>query len=158
MKIKLSVCQHGLGAFLSVMTWVVLAAATADRELAAAQFSPTIVIAEGKTGQGFPYMFGGVGSDEREAMEARAIVYNVKLVFAEKRGAFVSGVSLAIGTAKGGEIVSLSTEGPWFYIQLPPGNYTVKARLKGELKESPNLTVPNDQRIQQSLVWDLAEQ
>ena len=30
-----------------------------------AQFPPTIVIIEGKTSQGFPYLFGGVSSDER---------------------------------------------------------------------------------------------
>jgi hypothetical protein len=88
-------------------------------ELLAAQFPPTIVITEGKTSQGFPYLFGGVSSDEREAMEGRAQGYNVKLVFAEKRGAFISGVTVMIVTAKGAEIASLTTEGPWFYIQLP---------------------------------------
>jgi hypothetical protein len=78
----------------------------------AAQFPPTIVITEGKTSRGFPYQFGGVGSDEREALEERAKGYNVKLVFAEKRGAFVSGVSVTLTTAKGAEVASVKTEGP----------------------------------------------
>ena len=111
----------------------------------------------GKTSQGFPYQFGGVGSDEREALEERAKGYNVKLVFAEKRGAFVSGVSLQITTAKGAEIAALKVEGPWFYIQLPPGAYSVKARLRGEIKEIKNLTVPKDKRVQQGVIWDLGE-
>lgn len=127
-------------------------------EAPAAEFPPTIVITEGKTSQGHLYMFGGISSDEREAMEARAKGYNLKLVFAEKRGAFVSGVSLHIDTAKGAELVALSTGGPWFYIQLPPGDYRVRARLKGELKEIRNLTVPKDKRVQQSVIWDLGEQ
>ena len=123
----------------------------------AAQIPPAIIITEGKTSQGYPYLFGGVSSDEREAMEERAKGYNVKLVFAEKRGAFVSGVTLAISTTKGAEITSQKTDGPWFYIQLPPGDYSVKATLKGETKQIKNLTVLKDKMVQQGLIWDLGE-
>ncbi len=125
---------------------------------AAAQFPPTIIITAGKTGQGFPYLFGGVGSDEREAMEARAKGYNLKLVFAEKHGAFVSGVMVMISTAQGAEIDTLTTEGPWFYIRLPPGDYNVKATLKGQAKQVRGIRVEKDKRVQQSLLWDLGEQ
>ena len=128
-----------------------------DRELLAAQFPPMIRITEGKTSEGFPYQFGGISSDEREAMEERAKGYNVKLVFAEKRGSFVSGVSLQIGAAKGTEVLALTVEGPWFYIQLPPGEYSIKARLRGELQEIKNLAVAKDKRVQQSVTWDLGE-
>ena len=124
----------------------------------AAQLPPAIIITEGKTSRGFPYLFGGVGSDEREAMEERAKDYNVKLVFAEKRGAFLSGVTVAIATAKGTEIASLGTEGPWFYIQLPPGDYSVKATFKGETKQIRSLRVPKEKMIQEGLIWDLGEQ
>ena len=127
-------------------------------ELVAAQFPPTIVITEGKTNQGYPYLFGGVGSDEREAIEERAKGYNVKLIFAEKRGAFISGVTVLLATAKGAEIASLMTQGPWFYIQLPPGDYAVKATFKGETKQIKNLSVPKDKRVLQGLIWDLGEQ
>jgi hypothetical protein len=123
----------------------------------AAQFPPVLIITEGKTGQGFPYLFGGVSSNEREAMEERAKGYNVKLVFAEKRGAFLSGVTVMIASAKSAEIASLKTEGPWFYIQLPPGDYAVKATFKGETKQIKNLRVPKDKMIQQGLIWDLGE-
>jgi len=123
----------------------------------AAQFPPAIIITEARTSQGFPYLFGGVGSDEREAIEERAKGYNLKLIFAEKRGAFVSGVTVTIANAKGVEIAALKTEGPWFYIQLPPGDYSIKARLKGEMKQINNLAVRKDKRVQQSLIWDLGE-
>jgi hypothetical protein len=129
---------------------------TADA--AAAQFPPALMITEGKTSQGFPYLFGGVSTNEREAMEERAKGYNVKLVFAEKRGAFISGVTIVIASAKGAEIASLNTDGPWFYIQLPPGDYSVKATFKGETKQIKSLRVPKDKMIQQGLVWDLGEQ
>ena len=124
----------------------------------AAQFPPAIIITAGKTSQGFPYLFGGVSSDEREATEERAKGHNVKLVFAEKRGAFISGVTLVIATAKGAEIASLTTDGPWFYIQLPPGDYSVKATFKGETKQIKDLRVIQDKRVQQGLIWDVGDQ
>jgi hypothetical protein len=123
----------------------------------AAEIPPALIITEGKTSQGFPYLFGGVSSNEREAMEARAKGYNIKLVFAAKDGSFISGVSVMIATVKGAEIVSLNTDGPWFYIQLPPGTYSVRATFKGETKEVRGLRVPVDKRIQQGFVWALPE-
>ena len=104
------------------------------------RFPPAIVITHGKTSQGFPYLFGGVSSDEREVMEQRGRNYNVKLVFAEKRGAFISGVTLVLAD-KGAEMVSLAIDGPWFYIQLPPGSYTAAATIEGETKQIKNLWV-----------------
>jgi hypothetical protein len=124
----------------------------------AGQFPPTIVITEGKTIGGFPYLFGGVGSDEREAMEERAKGYNLKLVFAEKRGAFISGAVVMIATSIGAEIDTMTVKGPWFYIQLPPGDYTVKATFKGQTKQINNFHVPKDKRVQQVFVWDLGEE
>lgn len=127
-------------------------------DFAAAQFPPAIIITEDKTSQGFPYLFGGVSSDEREALEERAKDYNVKLVFAEKRGAFISGVTVVVATAKGGEIVALGTEGPWFYIQLPPGIYSVQATFRGEVKTIRELSVAKGKKVQHGLIWDLGEQ
>jgi hypothetical protein len=124
---------------------------------ALAQFAPTIVITEGKTSQGYPYLFGGISSDERDALAERAKGYNVKLVFAEKHGAFVSGITVVILAAKGAEVASLKTEGPWFYIQLPPGNYLIKATFKGETKQINNLIVSKERPVQHSLIWDLAQ-
>ena len=156
MKLTVFLCWFGVlsfGLILVPMRWH-----EPTPRVMAAQFPPAIVITEGKTSQGFSYQFGGVGSDEREALEERAKGYNVKLIFAEKRGDFVSGVSLQITTAQGAVIAALKVEGPWFYIQLPQGNYSIRARLRGEIKEIKNLIVPKDKRVQQGLVWDLGEQ
>jgi hypothetical protein len=120
-------------------------------------FPPAIIITHGKTPQGFPYFFGGVSSNEREVMEQRGRGYNVKLVFAEKSGSFISGVTLVLTDIKGAEMVSLATDGPWFYIQLPPGGYAAKATFKGETKQIKNLRVTKDNVVQQVFIWDLGE-
>ncbi len=128
---------------------------TTDAE--AAQFPPAIMMTEGKTTQGYAYLFGGVSSDEREAMAQRAKEFNVKLVFAAKSGAFVSGVSLVIADAKGAQIAKLRTEGPWFYIKLPPGSYFIGATFKGQSKQVKALRVPKNKTVQRSLLWDVGE-
>ena len=87
----------------------------------AVEVPPALMISEGKTARGFPYLFGGISSNERDVMEQRAKGYNVQLVFAQKRGSFISDATVVIMGAKGAELVSLAVDGPWFYIQLPPG-------------------------------------
>ncbi len=123
----------------------------------AAEIPPAIMITEGKTSEGFPYLFGGVSSNEREAMEERAKGYNVKLVFAANDGSFISGVTVTIVTARGTEIASLTTDGPWFYIQLPPGSYSVKASFKGASRQIKELKVTKDKTAHQGFVWDLGK-
>jgi hypothetical protein len=123
----------------------------------AAEIPPAMVITAGKTNQGFPYLFGGVSSNEREAMEERAKDYNLKLVFAEKSGPYLSGVSVALASVKGGEILAIATDGPWFYIQLPPGTYGIKATYKGETKQAKSVQVTKDKPVQQTFIWDLGE-
>jgi hypothetical protein len=119
---------------------------------------PWIVITEGKTAQGFPYLYGGVGSDEREMIEARSKAYNVQFSFAAKGGAFLSDVKLVIADAKSGELISLITDGPLFFIQLPPGIYTVSATFRNETKEIKALAVVKDKTVRRTLIWDLGEQ
>ena len=122
-----------------------------------AEFPPQINITEGKSPQGYPYLSGGVGTDERIAMAERGKAFNVKLIFAEVSGAFLASVKLEIFGTKNEPIVSLTTTGPWFYIQLPPGIYHGKATFKGKIKESKALRVGKDKPMQRGFVWDLGE-
>jgi hypothetical protein len=128
-------------------------------ELRAAEFPPALALTEGKTAQGFPYLFGGISSNEREAMEERAKAkgYNVKLIFADKGGPFIAGVAVVIADAKGAEVASVTTDGPWFYIQLPPATYSVRATFKGQTKQIKEFKAPRDPGVQYTFVWDLGE-
>ncbi len=121
----------------------------------AAQFPPAIVISEGKTAQGFVYLSGGVGADERMALEERAKGFNVKLVFADTGGSYVADVKLEIADVKSGTVLSTASIGPWFYIQLPPGIYDFKATFAGQSKEVKALRVIKDKSTHQVFVWDL---
>lgn len=131
---------------------------TPTPESLAQESLPGVMITEGKTQGGFPYLSGGVSSDEREIIEELGKAYNVKLSFAEKRGPYLADVRVVITDAKGAEIVAMSTNGPLFYIQLPPGNYTVKATFNGVSKGISRLEVPKGKTVRQTLTWDLGEQ
>jgi hypothetical protein len=155
--------HSGVGAsslrfFLLVVLFDPLRCSAPATNSLAAQFPPAMMITEGKTAQGFPYLSGGISTDERERMEEMGKAYNLKLVFAAKKGPFIAGVRLVIEGEKGAEIINLVTDGPWFYIQLPTGVYRLRATFEGQKKEVRRLAVSKGKRIQRNLVWDLSDE
>lgn len=94
-----------------------------------------------------PYLTGGVGLDEREAMEAKAAEegMNLKVELTQRGGAFVSDVPIRITGADGSVRLEITTEGPWLFARLPAGEYRVRAELRGAVQEEP-VTVPETGR------------
>ncbi len=88
-------------------------------------------------------------------MEARAREYNLRLTFGAKAGQYIADVRLLIQDEKGKEIISTDTEGPWFFIDLPPGKYSIKATFKGETKEIRNLSLSKGKRARQYFHWEM---
>lgn len=157
LKNRLTIQRNKLALLLAILIFDPVRCTVPQTAALAAQFPPAIVITEGKTAQGFAYLSGGVGADERLAMEERAKAFNVKLVFAETDGSYVADVKLEIAGAKNDTILPETTTGPWFYIQLPPGIYSVKASFAGQSKEAKTLRVSKGKNAQQVFVWDLGE-
>lgn len=81
------------------------------------------------------YMSGGVGLEERNAMQAQAAKgYDLKLVFAITPGNYVSAINVKINDQSGKPVISAESNGPWFYADLPKGSYTVVADYEGKQK------------------------
>lgn len=112
-------------------------------------------LVQGKTAQGFRYMSGGVSSEERKLMEARAGEYNLRLTFAAKTGQYIADVRLVIKDEKGREIISAVTEGPWFFIDLPPGNYSIKATFEGQARDIKNVRLSKGKSARQHFQWEV---
>ena len=85
-----------------------------------------------QTDEGIAYMSGGAGEDERVAMNGLAGNYNLRLVFADKEGAYLSDVKVDIRNAAGREVLSAISNGPWFFAMLPKGRYKIKAEARGK--------------------------
>lgn len=127
----------------------------ADKTLARSSAERPAGIIKGATKEGFPYMSGGVGTGAREIMQRWGGNYNLKLTFAESSGNYLADVKLILEDANGKEIISTMANGPWFYIQLPPGNYTAKADFEGETKQIKDLRLAKAGRVTRLLHWDL---
>jgi hypothetical protein len=81
------------------------------------------------------YMTGGIGLSERAAMQRVARDYPLRLSFsAASGGQYVAGVSVSIVDARGIEMLSVADAGPWLFVALPPGEYSIRATLDGRMQ------------------------
>ena len=90
-----------------------------------------------KTGNqdGNSFMSGGIGEGERAEMEMMAKDYNLKIVLATTSGAYLSEIPVVIYDQGGKEIFKVDAGGPWLYVHLKDGKYTVKASHEGREKK-----------------------
>ena len=112
-------------------------------------------ITKAQTEKGIPYMSGGVGSEEREQIRVWAKEYNLGLAFAGKSRQYLSDVNVAILDDKGNEIISAVSNGPWFYAQLPPGNYNVRTTYRGKVQEVKNIRLAKTGSVRRTIFWDV---
>ena len=115
-------------------------------------------IVRDETDQGIAYMTGGVGIGEREKMENWAENYNLKLSFAEEAGVYLADVSVVVEDQRGKQLINMTSNGPWLYLQLPPGDYTVRATVNSETKQSKNVHLENGTRVTRIMRWDLPQE
>ena len=87
--------------------------------------------------QGIRYVSGGVGMGERDELDALSNQYNLRLLFAKQGGEYVSAVQVTILDAQGGTVLTAQSRGPWFFTQLPAGDYIVDASMPGQALHEP---------------------
>jgi hypothetical protein len=88
--------------------------------------------------QGIRYVSGGVGEDERAELDALSNQYNLRLLFAmQGSGEYLAAVRVNILDAHGGTVLTAQSRGPWFFTQLPPGDYVVDASTPGQGLQQP---------------------
>ncbi len=96
------------------------------------------LISEGpqiQTSAGIPYLSGGIGLDEREALRFLAKEYNLQLSFALKKGNYLSDIAVLIADDRGTTVLAAVSQGPWFFTKLPAGTYRIRAKTLGQSLE-----------------------
>ena len=102
---------------------------------------------------GIVHITGGVGDDERDAMEAVRSDYNVHITNSNKDGAFNDSTQITI-TDKSGTAIVTADAGPLFYVQLPAGSYTIVAQHR-DMSQTKKIKVTKSKKAQPDLhfIW-----
>lgn len=103
-----------------------------------------------------PMLSGGVGADELEAVQSEKARFNVRVLFSETGGAYVSDVKVSLLNKKGEEIAATQSEGPILLIRLKPGSYTIKASVSGATK-TQKFTVPAKEPVRVHVAFPLKD-
>lgn len=83
------------------------------------------------------YMTGGIGQDEAAAMKHAESTYPLSLEFvahATPNDAYLANVDVTIKDHAGKSVLSTKSDGPFLFVKLPPGNYSVTAENDDETK------------------------
>lgn len=83
-----------------------------------------------------PMVSGGIGEDEYEAIEGEKNQFNLRLLFTEQSGAYISDVRVKIADKSGNIIAQTHTKGPVLLVQLGTGTYSIVAQQGSVLKDT----------------------
>jgi len=100
---------------------------------------------EGSTAAGITYMSGGIGEEEQETLSELGRNYDLKLIFADTTGHYLSDVAVEITDERGHQVLAEVSQGPWFFANLPAGRYRVRATNQGSAREQIVYVSPRHQ-------------
>jgi hypothetical protein len=90
---------------------------------------------EVQTSVGISYLSGGIGEEERDTLAQLDQDYNLKLIFADTTGHYLSDVTVGITDERDHQVLTAVSHGPWFFANLPAGRYHVLASIQGYTRE-----------------------
>lgn len=98
---------------------------------------------------GMKPLSGGVGVEGR----APHPDYPLKLVFATTKGAYLANVNVKVYDKAGKEVTSAHSPGPWLFLDVPSGEYTVKAMTHSGKAASAMVNVTSGKQTVVNLTW-----
>lgn len=102
---------------------------------------------QGATADGRGYISGGISDEERVELQPQREQFSLWVVTAaRKSGAYLSEVQLTIRDAQQRIVFDAALQGPWLFIDLQPGRYTLEARYNGQMQQRPTTIRPGGRR------------
>ncbi|AWV04125.1 carboxypeptidase regulatory-like domain-containing protein [Burkholderia sp. JP2-270] len=101
---------------------------------------------------GVTYVTGGVGAEEVSAFREVASRYNLRMTFASKTGEYLSDVDVEISEGVR-HVLTVRTTGPFLYVRLPAGRYTVSARDR-HLNETKQVRIDSRRAVDVKFYWE----
>ena len=111
-------------------------------------------LVERRMKNGLSYISGGVGIQQRNAIDQLEDSFGLKLVFADHDGRYIADVAVDILDRNGQQVFSLNDAGPWLLTELPPGDYQVQASFGG-IRKSRRVSVGREGVRTVILHWTL---
>jgi len=71
------------------------------------------------------FVSGGIGLEQRAMLSQNEKDSNLKLVFTEPQGSYLSDIGVTVTDRKGSVVLETSAAGPWLLARLEPGSYKV---------------------------------
>ena len=99
------------------------------------------------------FLSGGVSERERENLQEMGKKYSLKLVFSKKKGEYLSAVTVKILDQMDKTILTTVSNGPWFFINLPPGVYNLEASFKSDKKRISDVKIEGRTQNVVSIQW-----
>ena len=114
--------------------WAVAAAAVSVVAMAGASPSGALEPDFGVTADGRPYLTGGIGLEERQALARSKPDFSLRVTTAARgSGAFLSGVRIRILGTGDRSLLECELSGPILLVDLLPGQYEVEAATAGQV-------------------------
>ncbi|MDB5803549.1 MAG: hypothetical protein JWN73_871 [Betaproteobacteria bacterium] len=82
---------------------------------------------------------GGVGDEERAALQSQAGRYSMRMIFSESNGQYIVADHVSL-RKQGTEVMSINNAGPLLYAQIPPGQYALAVSYRG-VTQTRNVSV-----------------
>jgi hypothetical protein len=88
------------------------------------------------------YITGGIGDEEMAEIDAQAHNFNARILLIAAQGEYMSEVAIRFLDKNNAEILRVDSVGPFFYVNLPNGTYTVEAASTSGAIQKAKLVVP----------------
>ena len=80
------------------------------------------------------FVSGGIGGDERDALQLMRANYNLHLLFSIRdTSEYLSDIKVSIADVTGNDLLDTVAEGPMLFARLKPGRYSISADRNGHL-------------------------
>lgn len=99
------------------------------------------------------YFSAGVGLEERSADYP---LFPLKLVFTAGGKPFLAGVAVTITPEKGSPALTIpqeEVEGPWLFVELPPGTYRITGTHRGQKQQLKQIEIETGKQKTVYLRW-----
>lgn len=79
--------------------------------------------------------------------------YPAKFIFATASGAYLARIDVVVTDSGGKEVLTAKSEGPWLFVDLPPGEYMVKATREDGTSASAKCSIVKGRQAVVQLTW-----